>query len=169
MWSSGSSTKNMSTGIAIREFKMTEGYGFADYLPYVDKHAVGALEAKPAGFTLSGVKPQDDKYSKGLPPRISPRLSAPCRSYTPAPASRRTSSTCLIRSRAAAASSASTGLRQSPNGCTRITCPIGSADGAASRLLSTPREPHCLRRCALVSVRCRRLRLPTSGRTSSAR
>jgi type I restriction enzyme R subunit len=55
-------------GVAIREFKMAEGYGFADYLLYVDKQAVGALEAKPVGFTLSGVKPQVEKYSKGLPP-----------------------------------------------------------------------------------------------------
>lgn len=54
-------------GIAIREFKLADGYGFADYLLYVDKQAVGALEAKPAGHTLSGVKPQVDKYSKGLP------------------------------------------------------------------------------------------------------
>lgn len=62
-------------GIAIRELKMAEGYGFADYLLYVDKQAVGALEAKPAGFTLSGVKPQVDKYSKGLPAN----LTAPIR------------------------------------------------------------------------------------------
>lgn len=41
--------------------------GFADYLLYVHRQAVGALKAKPAGFTLSGVKPQVDKYSKGLP------------------------------------------------------------------------------------------------------
>jgi type I restriction enzyme, R subunit len=54
-------------GVAIREFKMADGHGFADYLLYVDKQAVGALEAKPVGFTLSGVKPQVDKYSKGLP------------------------------------------------------------------------------------------------------
>jgi type I restriction enzyme, R subunit len=57
-------------GVAIREFKMADGHGFADYLLYVDKQAVGALEAKPAGFTLSGVKPQVDKYSKGLPQNL---------------------------------------------------------------------------------------------------
>ena len=49
---------------------MADGHGFADYLLYVDKQAVGALEAKPAGFTLSGVKPQVDKYSKGLPANL---------------------------------------------------------------------------------------------------
>jgi len=57
-------------GIAIREFKMADGYGFADYILYLDKQAIGALEAKPAGFTLSGVKPQVDKYSEGLPPGL---------------------------------------------------------------------------------------------------
>jgi len=57
-------------GVAIREFKMADGHGFADHLLYVDKHAVGALEAKPAGFTLSGVKPQVDKYSRGLPDNL---------------------------------------------------------------------------------------------------
>jgi type I site-specific restriction endonuclease len=57
-------------GIAIREFKMADGYGFADYNLYLDKQAIGALEAKPAGFTLSGVKPQIDKYSEGLPPNL---------------------------------------------------------------------------------------------------
>ena len=57
-------------GVAIREFKMADGHGYADYLLYVDKRAVGALEAKPAGFTLSGVKPQVDKYSVGLPANL---------------------------------------------------------------------------------------------------
>jgi len=57
-------------GVAIREFKMADGHGFADYLLYVDKQVVGALEAKPVGFTLSGVKPQVDKYSKGLPANL---------------------------------------------------------------------------------------------------
>lgn len=57
-------------GVAIREFRMAEGYGQADYLLYVDKQAVGALEAKPVGRTLSGVKPQIDTYSAGLPANL---------------------------------------------------------------------------------------------------
>jgi len=61
-------------GVAIREFLMSEGHGFADYLLYVDKQAVGALEAKPVGFTLSGVKPQVDKYSRGLPDNLPARI-----------------------------------------------------------------------------------------------
>ena len=32
-------------GIAVREFQMKPGYGFADYLLYLDRKAVGAVEA----------------------------------------------------------------------------------------------------------------------------
>ncbi len=54
-------------GIAIREFKLAEGFGFADYLLFVDGRAVGALEAKPQGHTLGGVEPQVQQYAAGLP------------------------------------------------------------------------------------------------------
>lgn len=54
-------------GVAIREFKMASGHGFADYLLFVDGRAVGALVAKKAGFTLSGVEIQAQKYADGLP------------------------------------------------------------------------------------------------------
>lgn len=39
-------------GVAVREFKMVSGHGFADYLLFVKGKAVGALEAKPAGYAL---------------------------------------------------------------------------------------------------------------------
>lgn len=54
-------------GVAVREFKMEAGHGFADYLLFVDEQAVGALEAKKEGHTLTGVEPQGSKYSDGLP------------------------------------------------------------------------------------------------------
>ena len=57
-------------GIAIREFKLASGYGFADYLLFVDGKAVGVLEAKPVGHTLIGVEVQDEKYATGLPASI---------------------------------------------------------------------------------------------------
>ena len=44
-------------GIAVREFSMKPGFGFADYLLYLDRKAVGAVEAKPEG-TLTGVEAQ---------------------------------------------------------------------------------------------------------------
>lgn len=45
---------------------MKSGFGFADYLLYLDRKAVGAVEAKAEG-TLSGVEAQSAKYAAGLP------------------------------------------------------------------------------------------------------
>jgi len=54
-------------GVAIREFPLKSGHGFADYLLYVDGKAVGVIEAKKEGVTLTGVETQAEKYTKGLP------------------------------------------------------------------------------------------------------
>jgi type I restriction enzyme R subunit len=54
-------------GVAIREFPLKSGHGFADYLLYVDGKAAGVIEAKKEGVTLTGVETQSDKYTKGLP------------------------------------------------------------------------------------------------------
>ncbi len=54
-------------GVAVREAKMASGHGFADYLLFVNGKAVGAIEAKLAGHTLSGVELQSGKYAAGLP------------------------------------------------------------------------------------------------------
>jgi type I restriction enzyme R subunit len=54
-------------GVAIREFPLKHGHGFADYLLYVDGKAAGVVEAKKAGTTLTGVETQAAKYSEGLP------------------------------------------------------------------------------------------------------
>jgi type I restriction enzyme R subunit len=59
-----------SQGVAIREFQMKPDHGFADYLLFVDGRAVGALEAKPAGTTLTGVEGQVRMYSEGLPDNL---------------------------------------------------------------------------------------------------
>ena len=56
-------------GIAVREFPLKSGYGVADYLLYVDRKAIGAIEAKPGG-TLSGVEAQSEKYAAGLPDNL---------------------------------------------------------------------------------------------------
>lgn len=55
-------------GVAVREFKLRSGHGKVDYLLYVNGQAVGAVEAKPEGYTLTGVEVQNAKYSTGLPP-----------------------------------------------------------------------------------------------------
>ena len=56
-------------GIAVREFVMKPGFGFADYLLYLDRKAAGAIEAKPEG-TLTGVEAQSAKYAAGLPDNL---------------------------------------------------------------------------------------------------
>ena len=42
-------------GVAIREFPLNAGHGFADYLLYVNGKACGVIEAKKEGVTLKGV------------------------------------------------------------------------------------------------------------------
>jgi type I restriction enzyme R subunit len=51
-------------GIAIREFSLSSGS--ADYLLLVDREAVGVVEAKPAHYTLQGVREQSAKYLSAL-------------------------------------------------------------------------------------------------------
>lgn len=53
-------------GVAVREFPMP-GFGEADYLLFVDGKALGVVEAKKEGETLTHVERQTEKYSKGLP------------------------------------------------------------------------------------------------------
>ena len=52
-------------GVAVREFPLKTG--FADYLLYLDGKAIGVVEAKPEGHTLTGVELQSAKYTEGLP------------------------------------------------------------------------------------------------------
>ena len=62
------------TGIAIREFPL--GQDAADYMLYVDGKAIGVVEAKPEGHTLTGVEIQSRKYRTGLPENL-PAWSRP--------------------------------------------------------------------------------------------
>ena len=52
-------------GVAIREFQLKPGHGFADYMLYVDGKAAGVIEVKKTGSTLVGVQAQSEKYTKG--------------------------------------------------------------------------------------------------------
>ncbi|MCD6706355.1 MAG: hypothetical protein LT080_07880 [Thiobacillus sp.] len=61
-------------GVAIREFPLP-GYGFADYLLYVDGKAAGVVEAKKEGVTLSCVETQSDQISSR---RTNPMTSLHC-------------------------------------------------------------------------------------------
>ena len=51
-------------GVAIREFQTATGP--ADYLLYVDKKAIGTIEAKKDGTALLGVESQSDRYTEGF-------------------------------------------------------------------------------------------------------
>ena len=65
-------------GVAIREFPLGTGYGEADYLLFVDGMAVGVIEAKKEGSTLTGFEGQTAKYGEGVPKHIhAPRRPLP--------------------------------------------------------------------------------------------
>ena len=51
-------------GVAVREYPLKSG--FADYMLFVERHAVGVVEAKPEGTTLSGVSEQTEKYLRNF-------------------------------------------------------------------------------------------------------
>ena len=51
-------------GLAIREARLETGE--ADYLLFAGGKAIATVEAKPEGYTLTGVEEQSGKYAKGL-------------------------------------------------------------------------------------------------------
>jgi type I restriction enzyme R subunit len=61
------STINLSAGrgIAIRE-ALLKDRDEVDYLLFAEGKAIGTVEAKPEGYTLTGVEEQSGKYGKGL-------------------------------------------------------------------------------------------------------
>jgi type I restriction enzyme R subunit len=59
-------------GVAVREFPLQ--HGFADYLLFIDRKAVGVVEAKSEGTTLSGVADQTKEYLSSVPAAI-PKVS----------------------------------------------------------------------------------------------
>jgi type I restriction enzyme R subunit len=57
-----------SLGVAVREVPVKSGC--ADYMLFVDRKAVGVIEAKPEGTTLSGVVDQSQGYAMSIPDHI---------------------------------------------------------------------------------------------------
>jgi type I restriction enzyme R subunit len=53
-----------SQGVVVREFPLKTGS--VDYLLFVNREAIGVIEAKPEGTTLSGVADQTEKYLTGV-------------------------------------------------------------------------------------------------------
>ncbi|MXZ99662.1 MAG: DEAD/DEAH box helicase [Acidimicrobiaceae bacterium] len=65
-------------GVAVREVPTQAGP--ADYVLFVDRQAVGVIEAKKAGSTLTGVEPQTGKYRTAYPdglPAFTPNGALP--------------------------------------------------------------------------------------------
>jgi type I restriction enzyme R subunit len=56
-----------SKGVAVEYFRMGTGVGEADYVLFVNGKAVGIIEAKKEGESLTGKETQTDKYAKGFP------------------------------------------------------------------------------------------------------
>lgn len=108
-------------GIAAREFQLKPGFGFADYLLYLDRKAVGAVEAKAEG-TLTASKRSRPSTPPGFP-TISPHTDAHCRSSSSRTARSVTSPTDSIPRHAAAKSSTSRDQRRWPSGwASRPSC-----------------------------------------------
>ena len=63
-----------SLGVAVREFPLGKDYAY--YLLFLDRQAVGVVEAKPEGTTLSGVAEQTESYLTNLPDNL-PHVSNP--------------------------------------------------------------------------------------------
>jgi type I restriction enzyme, R subunit len=61
----GSMNLSAGRGVAIRE-ALLKDRDEVDYLLFVDGKAIGTVEAKPEGHTLTGVEEQSGKYGKGL-------------------------------------------------------------------------------------------------------
>ena len=59
---------SVNGGVALREASMAQGA--ADYLLISNRLAIGVVEAKKAGTTLSGIEEQSAKYTTGLPPGL---------------------------------------------------------------------------------------------------
>src|SRR5437763_11817338 len=63
-------------GVAVREFVLKAPHGRVDYLLFVDGQAVGVVEAKKEGETLTGVAWQTSKYVDGIPDDV-PTIGGP--------------------------------------------------------------------------------------------
>ena len=59
----GQANIHAARGVAIREFPLNPGYGFADYLLYIDGKAAGVIEAKKEGesYTSTRITTQNKK------------------------------------------------------------------------------------------------------------
>ena len=64
----GRAAVGAARGVAVRE--VPTGAGPADYVLFVDRQAVGVIEAKRTGATLTGVEPQTLRYRTAFPDEL---------------------------------------------------------------------------------------------------
>lgn len=60
-------------GVAVREYPLRDNQR-ADYLLFINSVAVGIIEAKPEGTTISGPLQQAERYHSSLPNTLSHHL-----------------------------------------------------------------------------------------------
>jgi len=60
-------TVNLYAGLGVAVRELPTSAGPADYVLFVNRQAVGVIEAKKVGTTLSGVEPQTLKYQANIP------------------------------------------------------------------------------------------------------
>jgi type I restriction enzyme R subunit len=60
----------ISHGVAIREYPLAAGHGFADYILYVHEQVVGAPEAKKEGIAPASYEVGTEKYATGVPENL---------------------------------------------------------------------------------------------------
>jgi type I restriction enzyme, R subunit len=61
---------NLAAAAGIALCELTFKTGEPDYTLFVDGKAIGTIEAKPVGATLTGVEEQSTKYVSGIPFRL---------------------------------------------------------------------------------------------------
>jgi type I restriction enzyme R subunit len=59
--------------VVIREYQI--GMDSADYIIFLERQAVGVIEAKPIGTTLTGVEEQSSRYAESFPAELYPTES----------------------------------------------------------------------------------------------
>ncbi len=153
-----------AVAVAVREFKLDKGYGFADYLLFLNGKAVGVCEAKLAGCPFANVEIQAKSYVDGLPAALEAPFKPMPFAYISTGEETRLHQPLRSRIRARARSSRSTGRRRFASGSPPIPSTPGSNGPGGSTPPLTTRSPP---RYAPDFVPCRPSSCPACGPTRS--
>jgi hypothetical protein len=113
---------------------MKRGHGFADYLLFVDRQAVGALEAKKVGTPLTGVELQVRMYGDGLPDDLTALARIHLTTKRSSPATRPASTSSGSATRASKTPPASPSPRSSPRKSPTTYARASSRSKTSSRI-----------------------------------